>query len=119
MSNHWKGETVAATGANTISETEEASGTAQVALSKEDNTFNHPRHRVEEGADCKAEKLTIISVALTLEKIQDRSGSDPVNELIGLLRDKNFNINLFRKMVCSREDCRKISEKFMADNIGK
>ena len=119
MSNHWKGETVAETGANAISETEEASGTAQVALSKEDNTFNSPRHRVEEGADCKAEKLTIISVALTLEKIQDRSGSDSVNELIGLLRDKNFNINLFRKMVCSREDCRKISEKFMAENIGK
>ena len=84
MSNHWKGETVAATGENTISETEEASGTAQVVLSKEDNTFNRPRHRVEEVADCKAEKLNIISVVLNLEKIQDPSGSDSVNELIGL-----------------------------------
>ena len=90
----------------------------------ESHVYESIRRKVTEQSgteisDCnsKNENLTIVSIVLILEKIQDRTGSETVNELINLLNDKNFNLDLFHSMVKNREDCRRISDKYMSEHV--
>ena len=119
MASHWRGETNAVETLDSLSETEELAVEEEARVQKNDGRGHGQSSSARKGYVWTAERLTIVSVVLTLEKIQDHSGSDTVYELIQLLRDKNFNLSLFKDMVCCRVDCRKISEKFIAERSGE
>ena len=67
----------------------------------------------------RVERLLVVSVAITLEKLQDAGGAEVIEELIRVLHDEDFNIEMFRAMIRSREDCRVITEDVIKQSLGK
>ena len=55
------------------------------------------------------QRLVVVSLAVSLEKMRAVSGNSAPNEIIELLHNENFNLELFRTMVKSCSDCKKIT----------
>ena len=58
----------------------------------------------------RVERLIVISLALTLDKIKYRAGAESATEIINILHHKNFNLDLFKDMVNGTEECAQISQ---------
>ena len=76
----------------------------------------HPRpaagiqgHAVGDSSS-RTERMLIISLAVTLDKIRDKAGPEAVNELIAILRNDQFSIPMFKQMINCSEDCKTITD---------
>ena len=56
------------------------------------------------------QRLVVVSIAVSLEKMRGSGGTSATNELIDLLHNDNFNLELFRRMIKSSSDCRSITQ---------
>lgn len=58
----------------------------------------------------RTERMMIVSLAVTLDKIRDKTGPEALNELIGILRNDQFSIPMFKQMINCSEDCQTITD---------
>lgn len=49
-------------------------------------------------------------MSFALDRIRRNAGSEAIDELIKILHDREFNIELFKQMVKSNEDCAEITQ---------
>lgn len=47
------------------------------------------------------ERLSVVSLARTLKKVEDRTGSSVTNEIINLQHKENLNLSVFKEMMNS------------------
>ena len=85
-------------------------GTQPIAGEVRTSMATEGQGETEGGNVDRAQRLLIFSLAVTLEKMQDRTGPQPVDELIGILHDPNFSLPLFKALITCRDDCKTITE---------
>jgi len=56
------------------------------------------------------QRLVVVSMAVSLEKVRGLAGNNATNEIIELLHNDNFNLEMFRTMVKSSCDCKRITK---------
>lgn len=61
------------------------------------------------------ERLLVVSLAVSLDKIRHRAGSAVTDEFINILHQENFNQAVFMEMIKKSGDCKAINE----DVIGR
>lgn len=62
-----------------------------------------------------AERMLIISLAVTLEKIQNKTGPEAVDELNAILQYEQFSLQTFNKMIKGSDDCKTITDDFIKE----
>ena len=55
------------------------------------------------------QRMVVISIAVTLDKMRGEMGSRATDELIELLHSENFDLEMFKNMIKSWEDCQVIT----------
>ena len=65
---------------------------------------------VKEEWKAKMEHMMAMSLALTLQNVSRRAGKETTDEVIQLLHDDKFNLNVFKKLVKSSSDCEEITQ---------
>lgn len=55
------------------------------------------------------QRMVVISIAVTLEKMRGAMGSRATDELIELLHNDNFDLDMFRNMIKTCADCQLIT----------
>lgn len=58
----------------------------------------------------RVERLSVVSMALRLDKIRDKSCSAATHEVINLLNQEKFMIYVFKEKIKSSGDCQVITE---------
>ena len=56
------------------------------------------------------EHMMAMSLALTLQNVSRRAGKETTDEVIQLLHDDKFNLNVFKKLVKGSSDCEEITQ---------
>jgi hypothetical protein len=62
-------------------------------------------------------RILILSLAVTLEKMQHLTGRTLVREVIELLHNENFDVTVFRDMIRTGEDCHALTEEVINKNM--
>jgi hypothetical protein len=55
------------------------------------------------------ESMVVTSLSISLLEVQNRCGEDTVAEIIKLISNDLFNVQLFKNMVKTTEDCKKLT----------
>lgn len=71
---------------------------------------NKVRSKRQELHEKRSQQLIVRSLAVTLEKIMNRADVDVTTEIIQILHEKYFDLEVFRDDVRSPKDCQTITE---------
>lgn len=61
----------------------------------------------------RTEKLLAVSLSNTLKNVRDLIGDQTVKEILSIIHNDSFDIDVFKKMVRSVEDCSTISNEII------
>ena len=85
----------------------EGRGVGKLETTKDGNSSDSARPSLD-GRPL-VQRLVVVSLAVSLEKMRGLSGNSATHEIIELLHNENFNLELFRTMVKSCSDCKRIT----------
>lgn len=57
-----------------------------------------------------AQRLLILLLAVTLDRIRDSAGADANEDIISILYGKSFDLDVFRDEVKSHQDCQTVTQ---------
>lgn len=54
--------------------------------------------------------LSVVSLAVNLDKVRNRDDSGGTDEVISLLHEENFSLSVFKEMIKSNSNCQGITQ---------